>query len=161
MLESKIFFRAMNNSLQPAFKTISARTVTRQIMIMLIEEKTKLMEYILSHQINFSITSDIWDTCLVDHYLCITAHFVNNSHICKRIIYFRKFNTLHTGANVASIIHECLKKYNFTNRLISISFDNASNNNNAITRLERMLEPALDVSLFHVKCMCHIINLIA
>ncbi|WP_284284406.1 hypothetical protein, partial [Mesorhizobium amorphae] len=55
------------------------------------------------------------------------------------------------------------REYNLKNdledKIISISFDNASNNNKAIEYFFRSLNPIMDGALFHQKCACHVLNL--
>ena len=162
MLESLNFTRAIKKCLQPGYDKISRRSIQRTIKTLYDKENSKLINFILNNKdINFSITSDIWDSGHGDHFLCVTLHFIDEDwKICKRIIDFQLFNIKHTGENICMLIEECLNRYNISKRLISISFDNASNNNNAIIRLKRKIDPVLNVELFHIKCMCHVINLI-
>ena len=42
---------------------------------------------------------------------------------------------------------------------MSITFDNASNNNSAIALLKDSLHPMLNENLLHIRCACHILNL--
>ena len=42
---------------------------------------------------------------------------------------------------------------------MSITFDNASNNNSAVTLLKDSLHPMLNENLLHIRCACHILNL--
>lgn len=56
-----------------------------------------------------------------------------------------------------------LKEYEITNKLFSISFDNASANTAAIDMFLWnifTLTLARGSKCFHVRCVCHIINLI-
>ena len=43
---------------------------------------------------------------------------------------------------------------------MSITFDNASNNNVAVGLLKDSFHPILNSRLLHIRCACHIINLL-
>ena len=49
--------------------------------------------------------------------------------------------------------------YGIKNKVLSITFDNASANNAAIRLFKNTLRPPHGGTLFHQKCACHIINL--
>jgi hypothetical protein len=57
---------------------------------------------------------------------------------------------------VLSIIEE----YQYRDKFFSISFDNVSNCNAAIRLLTNTFKPIMDGAFFHIKCACHILNLI-
>ena len=61
-------------------------------------------------------------------------------------------------------IHECissiLKKYYIVNKIFNITFDNASNNASAIDLFVKTIRTCPQKEMFHVRCACHIINLI-
>ncbi|MHC6132235.1 hypothetical protein L8N14_017270, partial [Serratia marcescens] len=47
-----------------------------------------------------------------------------------------------------------------TNKIFSISFDNASNNTAAIPDLIIRCRPPLNGEFFYIRCACHILNLV-
>jgi hypothetical protein len=55
---------------------------------------------------------------------------------------------------------EIFEAFKITNKISSITFDNAFNNNIIIPLFKNGLNPPHDFSLFHQRCICHIINLI-
>ena len=52
------------------------------------------------------------------------------------------------------------REYDIQNKIFSITFDNASNNKSAINLFVRTIREGPLGEIFHVRCMCHIINLI-
>ena len=62
-----------------------------------------------------------------------------------------------------SLILEKLKEYNIRDKVIAVTLDNATNNTVAIElmRLHMPLENLIEGSIFHNRCVCHILNLIA
>ena len=65
----------------------------------------------------------------------------------------------HTTSNIAGYIIRTINKYKIENFIFSITFDNASANNSAIEILKMQLEPMFSGNFFHVRCVCHILNL--
>ena len=65
----------------------------------------------------------------------------------------------HTGQFIADSIVKIAGYYGIENKILCIAFDNASNNKTAITKIKSMLSPPLP-EIFHIKCACHIYNLI-
>ena len=90
----------------------------------------------------------------------ITAHFIDADWMLnKRIIGFKLFPFPHNSHNLSQIILNVAKEYNIDSKIFSISFDNASENTAAIEILKRPFRPVLNGKLFHIRCVCHIINL--
>ena len=90
----------------------------------------------------------------------MTKHWIDPSwKLYKRIIKFEPFGTPHSGERQFNIIKKSLPAYNLYNKICSISFDNASNNNACVEKLKCALVSKLDGKIFHTCCCEHIINL--
>ena len=107
-----------------------------------------------------SLTSDIWYNVMTNnYYMCVTIHWINEEwKIQKRIIGFIELVEQHRGTLIASKIRETSCNYNISDKIMTISFDNASNNGSSIKRLKCELPLILDGQLFHNRCACHILN---
>jgi len=80
----------------------------------------------------------------------------------KKLLAFRELEYPHTGSVIYAAIMSVLREYEITDKLFSISFDNASANTTTIDMFLRnisTLMPARGSKFFHVRCVCHIINL--
>ena len=78
----------------------------------------------------------------------------------KCTIDYEKILYPHDGSNLYTVIMQCVRDYSLKDKIISISFDNASNNTNCARRLKNTLKPMLDGKFLHTWCVCHIINLV-
>lgn len=65
----------------------------------------------------------------------------------------------HIERFISKSISKVAKYYGIKRKVICIAFDNASNNNAADELLKVELSPSLP-KIFHVKCTCHLYNLI-
>ena len=66
----------------------------------------------------------------------------------------------HDASNIAFYILNTCSEYMIFDKIFSITFDNASANTNAITILTPSLNPILDGQFFHLRCACHVLNLV-
>ena len=53
-----------------------------------------------------------------------------------------------------------IREYKCESKIRSFTFDNASVNKVVIDKLHRILQPDFGGYLFHIRCVCHIFNLI-
>ena len=70
------------------------------------------------------------------------------------------FEHPHSGFVIYNALTAICREYGINNNIISICFDNASNNNVAIGYLKNTFKRSLDGILFHCRCSYHVINLI-
>jgi hypothetical protein len=106
-------------------------------------------------------TFDIWTGRIKVGYIALTAHYLDvDWNIQKRLIGFRKIPYPHTAENIFVSIMDIFEFYGIKEKVISITFDNASNNTATIPMFRSRLNPPNGFELFHQRCVCHIINLI-
>ncbi|KZV58265.1 hypothetical protein F511_01116 [Dorcoceras hygrometricum] len=110
-----------------------------------------------------SITTDTCTSIQNINYMVITVHFLDdNWKLHKRIINFIKI-TSHKGDGIGKVLETCLSDWGI-DKVFTITVDNASTNDKAVEymgkRLKEMGTLLLDGKYLHLRCCCHIINLI-
>lgn len=112
-------------------------------------------------QCRLSLTSDLGRAVNKNDYLTVTCHWMDSNFVMqKRILAFLyDEDRKHTGQFIVDSIVKIAGYYGIENKILCIAFDNASNNKTAITKIKSMLSPPL-LEIFHIKCACHIYNLI-
>ena len=81
----------------------------------------------------------------------------------KKLLAFHELEYPHIGSIIYSIIMSVLREYEITDKFFRISFDNASVNTTTIDMFLQNISTltlAHDSKCFHVKCVCHILDLI-
>jgi hypothetical protein len=161
------YFVEFIKSLRPNFPIKSRVTAKKEIMDIYLEEKDKLYAQFKNVHCRFSATMDMWTSCQNKSYMCVTIHWIDDDwHIQKRIAGFFHVEGRHTGKKLAQTFSELMVKWYIEKKLFALTLDNASANevavNDIITDLKDVHASLVcDGIFFHVRCACHILNLVA
>ena len=160
LVEHDAFADYIRSSHTPHYEPCSRNTIKNEMFKQYNEYKNVLIAILSSLPHRIALTSDGWEAVNGNHYLVITAHFIDVDWVLnKRIIGFKKFPHPHSAYNLSQLLFNVAKEYNIDSKISSISLDNASENTAAIEHLKRYFRPVLNGQLFHIRCVCHIINL--
>ena len=161
------YFVEFIKSLRPNFPIKSRVTARKEIMDIYLEEKDKPYAQFKNVHCRFSATMDMWTSCQNKSYMCVTIHWIDDDwHIQKRIAGFFHVERRHTGKKLAQTFSELMVKWYIEKKLFALTLDNASANevavNDIITDLKDVHASLVcDGIFFHVRCACHILNLVA
>jgi hypothetical protein len=161
------YFVEFIKSLHPSFPIKSRVTVRKDIMNIYLEQKDKLYAKLKSVTSQFSATMDMWTSCQNNSYMCVTIHWVDEEwHMQKRIIGFFHVQGHHTGQKLSQTFSEVMAKWCVEKKLFSLTWDNASSNEVAVKDIIADLKDTngnivCDGIFFHVRCACHILNIVA
>ena len=175
--ESDAFQEYITRAHNPRFVKCSRQTTARDLIKLYNERMQKLVETFKSFVSSVAITSDIWSGKAKEDYLSVVAHFVNsNWELEKRLLGLRLMDESHTGLHIAERISNVVDEHGLTDKIFTITLDNASSNNTAMSYLKPVLCGYLGIVLppssntnedndlssifLHQRCACHIINLI-
>lgn len=152
----------IHRGLQPCYQRVSRSTTRRDAVKGYSKAKRALIRHFNKFEGKVSLTSDVWSAGqnLGLSYSCITCHWIDpiTWEMSKRIICFELFELPHTGQSIYQLIMSYLREFRIKDKVMSLSFDNASNNDSAIDRLRRDLDPFINGEFFHSRCVCHVLN---
>jgi hypothetical protein len=128
------------------------------------ESEKDLLKKTLREAESISLTTDLWTSNQNFQYMSLVAHYIDvNWELQCRVLNFVELDPPHTGVVIAQAIFECLVEWKIEDKVITITLDNASNNDVAITNLTSKLlarrNTQFDPLYFHVRCASHIVNL--
>ena len=142
----------IKRKMQPAYIPVSRTTLKKDAIKMWHEARKKMILGFFEHHYGVSLTCDVWSSGYNtgNSYLAVTAHWLNQESwlMMKRTIAFELFGEPHTGNNLFHLLKRVINLYKLENKVFSISFDNASNNTNAVPKLKLLLDPILDGVFF-------------
>jgi hypothetical protein len=161
------YFVEFIKSLRPSFPLKSRVTARKDIMDIYVLERNKLYAYLKTVPCRFSTTMDMWTSCQNKGYMCVTLHWIDDEwHIQKRIVGFFHVDGRHTGHKLAESFTEVMVNWFVEKKLFSLTLDNASSNLVAVNDIiddlrENGTALVCDGIFFHIRCACHILNLVA
>ncbi|CAM8944271.1 unnamed protein product [Rhodiola kirilowii] len=145
------------------FMKVSRNTLKADCITSYQNEKKKLIS-LLSSVKKVSITTDIWRSGQKIEYMVVTCYFVSEWKLHKRILSFCHIPPPHNGADVCDVLNKCLTDWNLTNKLATVTVDNASYNDSGIRKLKDILsykrKLPFDGKNFRVRCCAHIVNIL-
>ncbi|KAF9603319.1 hypothetical protein IFM89_034668 [Coptis chinensis] len=162
-VEKPAFRRWIQKSFGPQFKPPGRLTLRADIFLILEEEKAVLKDLLRSVPGKICLTSDLWTSNQKLGYMCITAHFIcTDWKLHKRVISFPMLPCPHTGKIISDAIYANLLGWNISDKIGTLTLDNASNNDVCVSRLKDQLfgHDMLSRELFHLRCNAHITNLL-
>ena len=156
-------FRYFMSVVQPKFPIPGRVTIARDCWNLYINEKNKLKSIFSQPNQTVCLTTDCWTSVQNLNYLCLTAHFIDHDwKLQKRIINFCLIKN-HKGETIGRKIEKCLLGWGIS-RVFTMTVDNASSNDVAISYLKSRMEDwnshPLKGEYLHVRCCAHILNLV-
>jgi hypothetical protein len=160
------YFVEFIKSLRSSF-SFKSRVTTRKLVIeMHLEEKQNLYREFSAVSSRFSATMDMWTSCQNLGYMCITVHWIDDDwQMQKRIVKFMHVKGNHSGKKLGNEFCKSLMHWNLEKKVFSLTLDNASSNDKCVEEVVPTLDKksplVCDGLFFHVRCLCHILNLVA
>ncbi|KAL6963507.1 hypothetical protein U1Q18_052805 [Sarracenia purpurea var. burkii] len=160
--ETDSFQNMVRTHLNPQFEKFSRNTSRNRILERFENIRTDLMNVFENVRGKICLTSDMWTAKQELVYMCLTAHFIDNEwNLNKRIIAFHPMDHHPIdGKSIAIEIRNVIMYWGLSNKIFSITLDNAAYYNEVISYLKRHLTLPIDGKLFHNRCCAHIINLV-
>ena len=146
----------------PLFEGIPRSTCRADVIDLFKKYRFYLRHVFNSLNCNVCLTADLGLSLNKLDFFAITCHWVDDNWVMqKRIIAFLydEGKGRHDGKFLADSMSTIMRFFNIYRKTLCIALDNASNNTKAVGLLKRELNPPLK-NIFHVRCSCHILNLI-
>ena len=163
MVEHK-WFNILMKWMNSNYESIGRKTIKNECMKVYESEKEQLRKSLREAE-SISLTTDLWTSNQNIQYMCLVAHYIDSNWVLQRLVLnFVELDPPHTGLVIAHAVFECLVEWKIEDKVMSITLDNASNNDTATTNLSAKLlarkNGQFDPKYFHVRCAAHIVNLV-
>jgi hypothetical protein len=139
----------------------SARTM-RRLLDTTVQEKQRGVLSKLPIGSHLSIALDCWTSPFSQAFMAITGYFLDQDwNYCEVLLGFEHLHGSHSGSHLSETVIQILKEHDIANRVLSITTDNASNNNTMMIGVQEILKSQAlsDASIFRVPCIAHVIQL--
>jgi hypothetical protein len=140
----------------------SAKVMRRQLRD-LVRQKQKDILQTLPLNAKLSLALDCWTSPFRQAFIAITGYFIDEDWEYREVLLgFEHIHGAHTGTNLSEVLFEVLKEHGISNRVLSVTTDNASNNKTLITSIKDIIEPLQsqrDITIIRVPCIAHVIQL--
>ena len=95
--------------------------------------------------------------------MAVTGYFIDTDWNYRELLLgFEPLSGTHSGVNFSAVLLQLLQKYNLTDRVLTITTDNASNNNTLVASIQETVQSLNlgdNTAIVRVPCMAHVIQL--
>jgi hypothetical protein len=140
----------------------SAKAMRRQLRE-LVRENQKIILQTLPPGAKLSLALDCWTSPFKQAFMAITGYFIDKDWEYREILLrFEPLHGAHSGVNLSEVVFDLLQEHQITDRVLSVTTDNASNNKTLIESVHEAIEglqSSSDVAVIRVPCIAHVIQL--
>lgn len=144
-------FRQLLACLNPEFTPPNKETLSSIYIPAWYEAEVQKLKQELSEVSYIGITADHWTSLNGDHYLTVTAQYVNNWSLYSKVLQTKAVYESQTGEAIEIEIRDILVKFGIADKVVGITVDNAAN----------MAVCARNLDIMHLPCFAHSMNISA
>lgn len=121
-------FKKFMNDVDPKYKPINRRDLTRSFLPVLHKKCTAKLQEICSQSSYVSLTLDLWTDRRMRCYCGITLHTIIDDEYKSFLLSFETLEGRHTGDRLAAEFDRVIQLFNLNDKVVRLITDNASNN---------------------------------
>ncbi|KAJ5355238.1 uncharacterized protein N7496_000165 [Penicillium cataractarum] len=149
--------------LAPCFPEIPTATTVRRHLQEIVEERQYTLLQKLPNSAKLSIALDCWTSPFRQAFMAITGYFIDQEWNYRELLLgFEPLQGSHTGAYLSTVLLDLLEKHRITERVLTITTDNASNNGTLLGSLQEVVESLQlpsSIPVIRIPCIAHVIQL--
>ena len=140
----------------------SAKVMRRQLRDLVRENQKSILQRLPSGA-KLSLALDCWTSPFKQAFIAITGYFLDEDWEYNEILLrFEHLHGSHSGASLSEVLFKLLQEYQITDRVLTVTTDNASNNVTLMASVHdaiESLQSANDVVIIRIPCIAHVIQL--
>ena len=140
----------------------SAKVMRRQLRDLVREQQRNILQTLPSSA-KLSLALDCWTSPFRQAFMAVTGYFLDQHWEYREILLgFEHLHGVHSGANLSKVLFELLQEHQITDRVLSVTTDNASNNKTLITSIQEATESLKsndNITMIRVPCVAYVIQL--
>lgn len=141
---------------------LSPKTAQSRIHTTVADRQRELLQT-LPKDSKLSLALDCWTSPFRQDFMAITAYFVDDNWNYRELLLgFEPLSGKHSGVNLGAVLLKLLQKHEIADRILTVTTDNASNNNTLMESIQdsiECLDLGGDIPIIRVPCLAHVIQL--
>ncbi|KAJ1278207.1 hypothetical protein BS78_04G061300 [Paspalum vaginatum] len=129
------WFNIVMRYLNPSYAFIGRKTIKAECLNVYHSEKETLAKALKGVEF-ISLTTNLWTSNQTLSYMCLVAHYIDSDWKMQcRVLNFFELDSPHKGPVIGQAIYECVTVWKIEDKIVSVTLDNAANNDGAIRGL--------------------------
>ena len=153
------WFNILMKCMNPNYKPIGRKAIRAECMRVYKKEK-EVLKSLLKGVSSICLTTDLWTSNQTLSYMCVVAHYIDgNWNLQTRVLAFIELDPPHSGNVIADALYAVVLEWNIETKIMSVTLDNASNNDGAIDALKAkfLFRRGMIVSCFLLICLLYML----
>ncbi|OJA08026.1 hypothetical protein AZE42_10848 [Rhizopogon vesiculosus] len=153
-------FQLLMKTGRPEYYIPSPRTVSCDVRLVFARTRQQIAKMLGGYEGKMNFTTDTWTSENHRAFVAFAVHLEHKGIPLSFPLDIIEVATSHTGEQLAAVFADMLREFGISDKMLSTTCDNASNNNVMIDKLATLVpEFAGDAS--HTRCFLHTVNLVA
>ncbi|CAF1325542.1 unnamed protein product [Rotaria sp. Silwood1] len=123
-----ISFKNFMNDVDPKYKPVNRRDLTRSFLPSLHKKCTAKLQEICAQSSHVSLTLDVWTDRRMRSYFGVTLHAIIDDKYKSFLLSFEQLEGKHTSEKFSAEFDRIIQLYNLNGKIVRLITDNASNN---------------------------------
>ncbi|TFY78228.1 hypothetical protein EWM64_g5785 [Hericium alpestre] len=153
-------FKSLMKTGRPGYQLPSPRTVSCDVKLVFARARNRMAKMLQEYEGDLNFATDAWSSPNHRAFIALTVHLLLNGEPISILLDFLEVAESHSGLNLAKVFAQVLDNFGISEKILSVTCDNASANDVMIQELERLL-PEFPGETNHTRCFAHIVNLVA
>ncbi|KAJ3573237.1 hypothetical protein NP233_g2572 [Leucocoprinus birnbaumii] len=132
-------YKAEVDLLRPGTSVLTPEMLSRDTLLLHQELSRSVRDHFLKLNNGVHIVLDGWSAPIIAAYLGLVVVWYERGEIFRAVLEFIRLKQRHTGKYLAQQVHNCLKRFRLSDRLVSICMDNAANCNKLAEELPTLI----------------------
>ncbi|KAF5370312.1 hypothetical protein D9758_006880 [Tetrapyrgos nigripes] len=153
-------FQCLMKTGRPHYYIPHPTTIARDVKEVFAKTRKRVAKMLQNTESDINCGIDTWTSPNHKAFAAVTVHFEHEGKLLSMLLDFFEIAESHSGENLARAFGDMLVEFGIEHKLLSVTCDNASNNDTMITSLAERIETFAGAPS-RTRCFGHIINLVA
>ncbi|TFY61175.1 hypothetical protein EVG20_g7153 [Dentipellis fragilis] len=153
-------FNCLMKTGRPGYYIPSPSTVSCDVKLVFARARNRIAKLLQEHDGDLNFVMDAWTSSNHHAFIALTIHLMFNGEPISILLDLVEVDESHSGLNLAQAFARVLEEFGISNKMLSVTCDNASANDVMTDELVELVD-SFSGQVARMRCFAHVVNLVA